>query len=293
MSPLVSTASAVVSIVGALALGGNIALRVEPTIVNAPSGMTSAQQERLDKAASASLFGQFRSSMADFLWLKADKYLHSGVDLRGLTPLEREARNADRVTSARGEGGNRVHRGDETTVVPSSERDWRGFYGNIEREVQPYKNMEGHSHRDPKEALPLFRLMTWSNPHFIPGYVTGAAMIARDHSKFREAAAFLLEGERNNPDSIEIGNALGMIYTSRLHEYASARPFLRKAIEVGAARDRQTFSEDEDEAYENAYRWTVLNLRESGDLVAARQAAVAGLKLFPQDVVCRDFLKTH
>jgi hypothetical protein len=292
-SPL-PTIAGVAAVAAVLGLGGTLGLCVQPSMDNAPSGMNAAQQERLDKAASASLFGQFRSSMADFLWLKVDKYLHNGVDLRGLTPLEREAKTADKVTSSdKGQEGNREHHGDETTVVPSAARDWRGPYGDIERAVQPYKNMEGHTHRDPKEALPLFRLMTWSNPHFVTGYVTGASMIARDSTRYQDAIDFLLEGERNNPESLEIETALGMMYTAKLHQYATGVPFLTRAIALGAARDRQTFTEDEAESYEGAYRWLVLNRREANDPAAAHAAAVEGKRLFPDDVVCRDYLRDH
>jgi len=59
---------------------------VEPTVAEL-RGMIRAQQDRLEQVASASLLGLFRSSMAprwlldgssmaDFLWMKVDKYLH-------------------------------------------------------------------------------------------------------------------------------------------------------------------------------------------------------------------------
>jgi len=73
-----------------LGLGTSSALAdwVRPKL-GTPAAMTRTQQEKLEEVASASLFGQFRSNMSDFLWLKVDKYLHSGVDLRGLTKKER------------------------------------------------------------------------------------------------------------------------------------------------------------------------------------------------------------
>ena len=292
MNTLLASLAGTAAAASALTATGAIGLRVEPIVADAPAGMSVSQQERVDKAASASLFGQFRSSMADFLWLKVDKYLHNGVDLRGLTPLEKEAKTADRVTSAKGEEGNREHRG-ETTVVPSRAHDWRGLYGDVEREVQPYMDMEGHKHRDPKEALPLFRLMTWSNPHFIPGYVTGAMLIARDPKHYEQAVAFLQEGERNNPTSIEIDNALGMMYTAKLRQYSTAIPYLTHAIALSTARDPQTLSDDENDAYQGSYRWLVLCERESGDQITARKVALAGQARFPDDVVCRDYLNTH
>ena len=277
----------------AMAGMGTLALRIEPQ-VNVTAGLSATAQEKVDKSASASLFGQFRSSMADFLWLKVDKYAHSGVDLRGLTDEEKKNKAAGQVASQDGgkEQGNREHRGDETTVVPSANNDWRGIYGSLEREVQPYQNMAHHTHRDPKEALPLFRLMTWSNPHFIPGYTVGAAMIARDHAKVDDAVAFLKEGMTSNPDSIEIASDLGAMLTIRKHDYAQALPILKQSIDNGRKRDMTTLSDDEKEAYQAAYRWTVLNRREAKDPVAARAAAETGLKLFANDVVCRHYLES-
>jgi hypothetical protein len=286
-----SNVLAVIVLVGALAGSGFLALRIEPQ-VSVSTGLSASVQENIEKSASASLFGQFRSSMADFLWLKVDKYTHSGVDLRGLTEEEKQASSVDQVASGDGgkENGNREHRGDETTVVPSADRDWRGIYGHLERAVQPYQDMEHHEHSDSKEALPLFRLMTWSNPHFIPGYTTGAAMIARDRAKLDEAIAFLKEGLTNNPDSIEIPCDLGAMLTTRKRDFAQAMPYLQTAIRNGSRRDISTMTDDEKEAYQSAFRWIVLNRREAQDPAAARAAAEVGIRVFPDDVVCRNYL---
>jgi hypothetical protein len=278
---------ALAALLGALVFCNGVAGRVQPQL-ESTAGMTEAQQEKLEQIASASLFGQFRTSMADFLWLKTDKYLHNGVDLRGTTDLEREAGDADKVTSAKGEAWQ--HNSEETTVVPSAQRDWRGFIGSIEREVRPYEDMSNHTHRDPKETLPLFRLMTWSNPHFIPAYTVGAALIAQDKTKIGDAVAFLRDGVKNNPQSIEIHTALGQMLTSKQRAFNEAQPYLKQAIALGHARDVKTLTEDEMDAWQNAYRWMVLNRREAGDAAAARAAAQEGLRFFPDDVVCQRYL---
>jgi tetratricopeptide (TPR) repeat protein len=289
VSEIISVKSGIVAVavIGLLTVTNGICAKVQPAL-ESTAGMSQAQQEKLEQVASASLFGQFRTSMADFLWLKTDKYLHNGVDLRGTTDLEKEAGTADKVDSAKGEV---IQHAAETTVVPSERRDWRGFIGNIERQVRPYEDMSNHSHKDPKEALPLFRLMTWSNPHFIPGYIVGSALIAMDRTKTQEAIDFLSEGVKNNPESIEINNALGQMLTSKVRRYNDALPYLRKAIALANARDAKTLTEDEMDAWQNSYRWVVLNRREAGDAAAARQAAIEGLRLFPDDVVCRHYLE--
>ncbi len=279
---------AVVAAAGVMTAGGAISGRVRPVVAQT-GGLPPAQQGKLEEAASASLLGQFRSSMADFLWLKADKYLHNGVDLRGLTAREGKSHDVARANSAAGEHDCGHH--DETTVIPEGERDWRGVFGDLEREIKPYQDMRNHRHRDPEEALPLFRLMTWSNPRFVPGYVIGASLIARERSKVPEAVSFLKEGAKNNPHSIEIQNALGMMLTARQRWWDEAVPYLKRAIQIGAARDPRTLTEDESEAYRDAFRWLVLNRREAGRPAEARAAALAGLHAFPGDVVCRNHLR--
>ena len=302
----------------AVGVGGGAAGQRARAEVEMPAqaGMTRAQQTRLDQMASASLFGQFRSNMADFLYLKVDKYLHNGVELRGLTPEEAEAsagkdeeeghheghgdghdeeegqHGADEVRTAASDlaQGFQQH-AEETTVVPSKRRDWRGILGDLEREVQPYEDMSAHTHRDAQEALPLFRLMTISNPNFIPGYTLGATMIARDRAKTDEALAFLKEGERNNPQSIEIKMELGRMTTARKRDFAGAVPYLLGAIQIGHQRDPKTLTEDEDEALRDAYRWLVLNRREVKDHRVARAAARECLARYGSDVVCGNYLR--
>ncbi|MBC8137991.1 MAG: tetratricopeptide repeat protein [Fibrella sp.] len=274
-----------------LLVGRYTAPVLKPFVQVSSAGLNNTQQTRLDGSAMASLFGQFRTSMADFLWLKADRYLHNGVDMRGMTKWEQESsRKMNRVTNAGGKDGNREHH-EETTAVPSAKSDWRGWLGDMDRQIKPFKEMGSHDHRDPKEALPLFRLMTISNPHFIPGYTVGAAMIARDKAKYPEAVAYLKEGVTNNPASIEVHAALGEMLIAKLRRHNEALPHLEKAIELAEVRDVSALSEDEKEAWQFAYRWAVLSRRESGDFQAAHDFAVAGLRRFPDDIVCKNHLK--
>lgn len=273
-------------------LGTYLGHNTEPAIEVRGAGLSPKMQERMDKSATASLFGQFRSSMADFLWLKVDKYMHNGVELRGLTAQETKKADTELAkTDEKDVAGGFAQHAEETTVVPSAKNDWRGILGDVERAVQPYQDMSNHKHRDPKEALPLYRLMTASNPNFIPGYVYGAAMISRDKTKYAEALAFLKEGETNNPNSIEIKTEIGMMYVSKLREFEKAPPSLVQAIEIASRRDSASFTEDEKEAWQNAFRWLVLAYRYQGERQKAHEAATAGLKLFPEDVTCRKQLE--
>ncbi len=263
-----------------------------------PVGLTQEQNEALEEKAQASLFGQFRGSMSDFLYLQVDKFVHEGVEIRGKTESELK-KDKESVTSGDGvETGARQHNGTETTVVPGKKEDWRGILGDIERQVKTYKPMGGHGHRDPKDALQIYRLMTASNPKFIRGWTEGAWLMARKKEVGAEKAlAFLREGEKANPESIEIASSLGWLLTRDLKRYDEGRIPLERAIAIGKARDPQSLTADEKEAQEealvSAYRFLVNNRRYAKDIPAARRWALDGQARFPDDPTCRKFLEEY
>src|SRR5205807_6697150 len=106
--------------IGAAALlsVGGWARMIAAPYLRSPEALSRADQERLDKASSASLFGELRGGFGDYLWLKADRILHSGVDMRGLTAAEERDHLRWHASHAKGEEarGNRAHAA-ETTVV--------------------------------------------------------------------------------------------------------------------------------------------------------------------------------
>lgn len=279
---------ALVALVGVLSAGNALARHLQPAVVVASAGLSRAQQEQMEHNAATSLFGQFRSSMADFLWLKADRYIHKGVEIRAMTAQELAMNSAGQATSA-DKNDHREHR-NETSVVPGKAYDWRGRLGDLEREIQPYEDMEHHHHEDPSESLPLFKLMTISNPNFIPGYVVGASMMARDPTKLQEALAFLAEGERNNPESIEIQECLAYLNATHTRDFTTAALHAERGLGIASNRDFNTLSEDEKEAYESALRWAVLSNREAGKIDHAKKIARWGLTVFPNDITCRRML---
>ena len=273
-----------------LALNSQLATQARPDL-GAPVAMSRSQQEKLEQVASASLFGQFRSNMSDFLWLMVDKYLHSGIDMRGLTREEKEQNTAEKVNNGTTEAGNRQHT-DETTIVPTARTDWRGVLGDIERDIKPFSDMSSHAHKDPREALPLFRLMTWSNPKFVQGYTTGAVMMARKKTDYRDALAFLTEGEHNNPESVEIQATFAfLLMKGATKRFVEAAKHTEKGLASVQLKDIKTLSEDEVEAWQDCVRWRVLAYRNSGHQEKAIQAAQEGLAHFPGDVTCIRYLK--
>lgn len=171
------------------------------------------------------------------------------------------------------------------TLVPSKDRDFRGIVGDIERETQSYHSMKEHGHNTPKDALPLFRLMTWIDPQFVPGWTTAATIIADDRTDqaFFQGVQLLQEGLQANPKSVVLLNELGHFYAGKKHDYEKALTYLLPATELEL--DIKLLDENEGEAYQNAFRWTALCYREIGKPELQRKIAIRGLQRFPDDSV--------
>lgn len=230
--------------------------------------------------ASASLLGQFRTSITSWLWLRTDLYLHNGVEMRPLTEQEAEAGHQG-VTSAES-----LHK-EGLTVIPSADHDFRGVFGDIERATKAYKDMQGHSHNSPKLAMPLYRLMTWIEPSFEEGWRTGGAVLAMgsDGRQHDQAIKFLQEGLRANPKSIMILNQLGFTWAVRKRDYAKAIRAFERALDI--AREVKRPDEIDQEALRDVYRWLTLMYRETHQPDKQAIVAAEGLRVFPDDVVLR------
>lgn len=253
------------------------ALRSEVEVPKHHAGLNAHETH-----ASATLLGQFRTSVSSWLWLRTDLYLHNGVEMRQLTEAERKRGIAG---VGNGEHGQDALHDDSSivTVVPSKERDFRGVFGDIERATKAYMRMEGHSHNDPKSALPLFRLMTWIDPQFIPGWTTGATVLGRERSDaaLDMGIELLKEGLEHNPNSPSILSELGRFYASKKRDFAKALPYLRRAADLPVRADQ--LDEVEADGLLSAYRWLCLSYRELGRSGDMYRAAQRGLGLFPDD----------
>lgn len=237
-----------------------------------------------ESSSSASLLGQFRTSMSSWLWLRTDLYLHNGVQLRPMT--EDEKKQGLKATEANDDGHEKLM--DEsavTTVIPSADRDFRGVLGDVERHISTYKDMHGHEHNDPKVALPLFRLMAWADPQFIPGWTTGASIMARDGTKKADmqAFAFLQEGLKQNPESLAILADMGRMSAVHFHDLQTATKFLTKACQLGAEHFKN-LPEVEKEGLNQSVRWLSLCYRDLGMKQEQQKVLDLGLKMFPDDL---------
>jgi hypothetical protein len=208
------------------------------------------------------------------LWTYTEVYLENGVKLRKMTAAEKAEYGLDDGNSH------------GIPVIPTRRKDFRGIMGDVERAVNAWDPRQASHRNDPKQCMPLFRLMTWLDPHFVEAWTSGAMIIGLGQSSEATAKAkeFLREGMKNNPDSVDIPTMYAMLCIRRDGDLASAEHYLKKGISAGKARfDR--LPEEELAALQSAYRWIVLVYRNSGQIANMVEAAKEGLQLFPDDRV--------
>lgn len=259
---------------------GTVREEVNPPVP--PTGLDAHESH-----ASASLLGQFRTSISSWLWLRTDLYLHNGVEMR---PLSDEEKRAGKAGVGGTYGGHEALHDDNSivTVVPSAEKDFRGVFGDLERAVNAYKDMKGHEHRDPAQSLPLFRLMTWSDPQFVAAWVTGATVIARDRSEAgtQKAIEFLQEADPHNPNSAAIPTEIGRLLLSRRQDLKGARPYLEQAIRRASTPSPQ-MAEIERDGLQLAARLLALVYRDLNEPELMRKHLDSMRSVFPEDEMLR------
>lgn len=288
----------------ALILVGYLGKRLEPAAAS-PSLLEYASLEDSNAAPVVALLGEFRANLSYLLFMKTEQYLHAGVRYRPRTQREIDM-GVDEIhhdfilpDDEHAVFHHDMHDDDHdhhhdhghshgTQVVPRPEWDKRGIFGDLDRAIHPYEAVDGEvEHGDPEEMLPWYRLATYLNPRFVKAYVIGAFVIAAYGGDVDQAEQFLREGERLNPESLEIKEALGRLWLYRKKDPAKAKPLLQAAIQLG--RNRESLSEDERAALRNAYtNLILLEWKSNEDLNAAQNALQEGLTLFPDD---RAFLR--
>lgn len=232
-----------------------------------------------------------RRLVAQLLWLKTHAVLHAGVE-------EREARPGEELSRAgevhlHGSAGDQHHEEGEhgadargaayVQVIPPAKEDFRGILGHLERAVKPYSVSGSQAGEGGTEqTLPFYRLITWADPHYIQGYVVGAAFLGGAGQYANRGLEFLREGERNNPGSFEIQVELGHFYLVYKKEYADAERHLRRALELLPRNRRLT--DLEADARLDAYRWLALDYVQWGRPAEAVAVAAEGTRVVGPDI---------
>lgn len=263
---------------------GSVSSHVRPQIEAPPA--ESSTLDAHETHASMSLVGQMRTSVSSWLWVRADLYLHNGVEMRPLTEQEVH-QGVSAMKSGDGSDEQLAHEA-SVTVIPAADRDFRGWFGDVERAVSSYKDMHGHKHNNPVQSLPLFRLMTWLDPQFVVAWTTGAHIISnqREPGAIARGLAFLDEGLAHNPNSVALYAEKGSLHMADNHDLVRAERDFSRAIELGEANWAR-LDDDAREAMEVAYRYLALIHRDTGRGAAQTQIALKGLRRFPDDRVLK------
>lgn len=85
---------------------------------------------------------------------------------------------------------------------------------------------------DDEALMPLVRLITWLNPHFVDAYALGGQWLAFHFDRPREATAFYEEGIANNPQSFDLLNGVAWVYWRFRHDHTTAAGRARAAARV-------------------------------------------------------------
>ncbi len=85
---------------------------------------------------------------------------------------------------------------------------------------------------DDEALMPLVRLITWLNPHFVEAYALGGQWLAFHFDRPREATAFYEEGIQNNRQSFDLLNGVAWVYWRFRHDNTTAAARAREAARV-------------------------------------------------------------
>ena len=230
-------------------------LRLAPNTYSGGRSRDLADRELRNRSAIAIILGEIRSSMSDMMFIKTELYLHSGVAYRlnldydalsskgevtdkgkgqiNAPPKQEEAGHSHEEEASPGEEDLHFDCTGADTVIRSRQKDFRGFIGDLHRQVKPWLDpSKPHLHTDGTELLPWYRLMTMSDPHNIRGYMIGAWWLKRFKTKpqLEEALKFLEEGIAYNPEAFQLYLMNGRVFVA-LGDNQEAKKSYREAAE--------------------------------------------------------------
>lgn len=200
-----------------------------------------AARAHRNSSSVASMLGEVRTAISDILFIKTERYLHSGVAYVshvqdevlsvsgamehadehqaevGLEHDHEHEHEHDAPDRDHAHADEHDHHHDHAhtaeLLLRSQENDFRHWIGRMERAVKPY-NPPGqlHVHTDGRELLPWFRTMTLSDPNYVTGYATGAWWLKSRNPA--QALQYINEGIEHNPDAFQMYFTKGQILMS-------------------------------------------------------------------------------
>lgn len=151
-------------------------------------------------------FSDFRIAVSNFIWIRVDQYLHLYLMRMQLD------------TGHEGHEHKHAHElgvdHDEAACAEYQEalEAWR-------REME-------------RQMMPLIRIVTWLDPHFILAYQVGGWTLGERLGKTNEAEKFLKEGIGKNPHRYELYHEIGFLYFFQLEDYPQAAWAFEKALDL-------------------------------------------------------------
>ena len=260
-------------------------------------------REQRNSSAIAVILGDLRANLGDLIFIKTERYLDNGIAY--MPHLDTEAMTASGTIQTSGtsaeDAQKKMLRGVESedmadtarlrpdqkveekpheivpTIIKTMDQDYRGFIGNLEREVKPWRDPRlPHQHTAGSELLPWYRLATMSDPHNVRCYMIGAWWLKSMHNpkQIAEALGFIDEGIRNNPGSFQLYNMKGLILREMGQPGEADRAF-RSAVDLGIRQrppDGATtpqWTETMEETLDAAMVMTVLYARDTQSTASA------------------------
>ncbi len=134
------------------------------------------------------------------------------------------------------------------------------------------------------EIMPLLRLITWLDPHFIKAYRVGGWHLSFNLNRLEDGKKFLKEGINNNPLRYELYYDLGWVYFTVEKDYRNAIYYLEEA------RRRRAEDRLENKGILIMLASSYENMNEMEKAYSIWQEAV---KIDPRDPIIRERLKTR
>lgn len=121
----------------------------------------------------------------------------------------------------------------------------RGFAGQIRGLLADYLwlRVDEYAHRrrvadgdinrgDDEALMPLVRLITWLDPHYVNAYALGGQWLAFHFGRARDAVIFYDEGIRNNPQAADLLTDVAFVQWRLLHENKAAAARVEQAANL-------------------------------------------------------------
>ena len=177
-----------------------------------------------------SLLGDGRKMVADYFYVEADVYFHSGYYPSIFDQARsQEEKDSDVSHPEEGKGGAQEEKGG----FMGQPLDW---IDRLSRQFKPsrHTHLGGESVR---ELLPWLKLSAELDPHRIQTYIVTAYWLRSSLGKSDEALDFIRGGLKNNPDSPDLLFALGQIFLEDHKDYFRARNVFLAAKDQWHKRD--------------------------------------------------------